>query len=168
LELGPAAAIGAVRRSALTPGVFNLMTDGLVINMMTPMSHAEPDEGAIESARARIADRFPLASAERDQSDLLALAAVVFAFRRAADGAQRPDITPDDVRDALRLLPGHRLEQSVYEFELLDHARRMLTWEEIGQLTGAGDRRLAHQQFTRLRSRLSSAGLLPEDSAHQA
>lgn len=74
-------------------------------------------------------------------------------------------VTADDLRAALLLTPEAKNLLAIYELDVLHHARKAdLGWGEIGALTGIGDRRLAHQRYTRLRNRLAPD--LPEVDEH--
>ncbi|GAA0464418.1 hypothetical protein ABZ951_15580 [Streptomyces sp. NPDC046215] len=77
---------------------------------------------------------------------------------------QRPDVDTEDLRAALRLLSRARRSMEFDELMLLARAKQDFTWDEIGALTGIGDRRLAHQRYTRLRDRLAPNGLDIEDA----
>lgn len=128
-----------------------------VINMMTGMDASESDGAAEGAARAHLASRYTPSVSGRTLSPAAAVAAVASALE---DGGH---VDGEDLRAALRLLEPAHQEARISEFTVLDRARTDLTWGEIGTLTGIGDRRLAHQRYTRLRTRLLAAGLIEAD-----
>jgi hypothetical protein len=65
------------------------------------------------------------------------------------------DVTPEDIRAALCLIPVARGLMDAEELGLIRAARAAsMTWDEIGDLLGLGDRRQGQQRFKRLSERL--------------
>ncbi|MDX3165929.1 hypothetical protein PV516_19265 [Streptomyces scabiei] len=133
------------------------------------MEMTETQRTALHAARVRLTERFqglfhqaagvwPRRLRSQPLSPLAATSTLADAIE-----FEHP-VEDEDLRAGLRLLPHARQSLNISEFTLLHRAHQRFTWEEIGALTEIGDRRVAHQRYTRLRKRLVDEGLWPEDA----